>query len=371
MQRSLEKNHIKDPEIILLSLMSGLTGEKTSESIRELEILAKKFQQNEFVYGSLNQDLGTYEEYREGLLGDTQGIQFVEAFESILYRYGHRRLARDLIEPSWSSDPMIPFSMLRNNIVHKEQPKESLSKGAGLKKRNEVEKELLRQIPIYKRHRFRSNSRYLIRYLTFRELQRFYLDMIFSRMRYLFLEIGEKMKEEGLIEERDDIFFLEINEIEEYLKGGKKDLRFTAAFRRMKFRESPEKPGLYLRNSVDFNEISTGEVKSIKGNVIKGESVSAGIYKGKVKVIECIDSTCSISPGTVLVTKSIDPGQTQVFTQAGGLILEVGGVLSHGAILAREFGIPTVAQVNRATKIFYNGQEVLVDGSKGEIVISK
>jgi pyruvate,water dikinase len=105
--------------------------------------------------------------------------------------------------------------------------------------------------------------------------------------------------------------------------------------------------------------------------MIKGESVSAGSYKGRVKVIECIDSTCVISPGTVLVTKSVDPGQTQVFTQAGGLILEVGGVLSHGAILAREFGIPTVAQVNGATKIFYDGQEVLVDGTKGEVVISK
>ncbi len=234
-----------------------------------------------------------------------------------------------------------------------------------------AEKEILRQIPIYKRRRFKSNSRYLIRYLTFRELQRFYLDMIFSRMRYLFLAIGKKMKEENLIEERDDIFFLKINEIEDYLKGGKRDLRYTAAFRKMKFKESPEKPGLYLRDGVDFNEISTREAESIQGNVIKGESVSAGSYKGKVKVIDNIDSSTSILPGTVLVTKNIDPGQTQVFTSAGGLILEVGGVLSHGAILAREFGIPTVAQVNRATKIFYDGQEVVVDGTKGEVVISK
>jgi pyruvate,water dikinase len=126
-----------------------------------------------------------------------------------------------------------------------------------------------------------------------------------------------------------------------------------------------------MGDGVDFNEISTGDAESIQGNVIKGESVSAGGFKGKVRVIENIDSSCSISPGTVLVTKSIDPGQTQVFTQAGGLILEVGGVLSHGAILAREFGIPTVAQVSRATKIFHDGQEVMVDGTKGEVVISE
>ena len=160
-------------------------------------------------------------------------------------------------------------------------------------------------------------------------------------------------------------------EIEEYLKGGKINFRYAAAFRRMKFKENPEKPGLYLRNRVDFNEISPKEADHIMGNVVKGESVSVGTFKGKVKVIENIDSTSSVSPGMVLVTKSIDPGQTQVFTQAGGLILEVGGVLSHGAILAREFGIPTVAQVNRATKIFHDGQDVVVDGTKGEVIISK
>lgn len=368
MQRSLEKNHIRDPEIMLLALMSGLTGEKTSESIRELEILAKKYQQNEFVYDALKQEFGTYDEYRDKLLGNLRGRQFSEAFESILSRYGHRRLARDLIEPSWSSDPMIPFSMLRNNILHKKGT-QFVREGAVLKKRNEVEKELLKQIPIYKRRRFQSNCKYLIRYLAFRELQRFYLDMIFSRMRYLFLAIGEKMNEEGLIDERDDIFFLKIIEIEEYLKGDMKNLRYTAAFRKMKFKESPEKPGLYLRNGIDFNEISPSETGHIMGNVVKGEPVSVGTFRGKVKVIENIDSTSSVSPGIVLVTKSIDPGQTQVFTQAGGLILEVGGVLSHGAILAREFGIPTVAQVNRATKIFYDGQEVVVDGTKGEIVV--
>jgi pyruvate,water dikinase len=368
MQRLLEKNHIKDSDVMLLALMSGLTGEKTSESIRELEILARKYHQSGFVHDLLYQEFKTYEDYHDILLGNLQGRQFAEAFESILTRYGHRRLARDLIEPSWSSDPMIPFSMLRNNILHKEQT-QFVREGAVCKKRNEVEKELLRQIPIYKRRKFKSNSRYLIRYLAFRELQRFYLDMIFSRMRYLFLAIGEIMRNEGLIEEIDDVFFLKINEIENYLNGGRMNFRYASAFRRMKFKESPEKPGLYLRNGIDFNEISSKEEDHVMGNVVKGESVSVGTFKGKIKVIENIDSTSSVSPGMVLVTKSIDPGQTQVFTQAGGLILEVGGVLSHGAILAREFGIPTVAQVNRATKIFYDGQEVFVDGTKGEVVL--
>ncbi|UCE74008.1 MAG: hypothetical protein JSV56_13470, partial [Methanomassiliicoccales archaeon] len=368
-QRSLEKAHIEEPEAKLLALMSGLPNEKTSEGIRELQILAKKYKMDEQVHGALNPKLEEYGRYREELLRSTQGRRFTEAFESILFRYGHRRLARDLIESSWYEEPMIPFNMLRNMVLYQDQLKLFTAREIGATKRRKATDEILKQIPIYKRRRFKSNSRYLIRYLSFRELQRFYLDMILTRLRSLFLLVGERMAKEGFIEDSQDVFFLEINEIEEYLKGKKRNLRYIAAFRRMSFRENPEKPRLYLRNKVDFDELPSFEADHIYDNVIQGEAVSAGVYKGKVKVIEHIDSGSNILPGIVLVTKSIDPGQTQVFSSAGGMILEVGGVLSHGAILAREFGIPTVARVNRATDLFSDGQEVVVNGTKGEVVL--
>jgi pyruvate,water dikinase len=369
MQRSLNKNQIKEPDAKLLALMSGLPFEKTSEGIKELQILAQKYKQDGYVHEKIKPEWESYDKYRKELITELQGRQFIEAFESILSRYGHRRLARDLIEPSWHDEPLIPFNMLRNIILYTDKHELSTARKEGILKRKEALKEILEQIPIYKKRRFRSNSNYLIRYLAFRELQRFYLDMILSRMRSLFIVMGERMAQEGFIEHKHDIFFLTKGEIEEYLKGGTKDLKYTAAFRRMAFRESPEKPGLYLRNSVDFNTISSSETDHINGNVIRGEAVSPGVYKGKIKVIENIDSKTSILPGVVLVTKSIDPGQTQVFTSAGGLILEVGGILSHGAILAREFGIPTVAQVNKATDRFCDEQMVVVDGTKGEVVI--
>jgi pyruvate,water dikinase len=368
-QRSLEKNHIEDSEVKLLTLMSGLPNEKTSKGIKELQVLANKFKQDEHVNVILNRELEIYEIYREELARAPQGRRFAESFESILYRYGHRRLARDLIEPSWCDDPMILFNMLRNMVLYQDQHDLWTKRENSNLEREKVLNGILEEIPIYKRRRFRTNSQYLIRYLSFRELQRFYLDMILSRMRSLILVVGESMVKDGLLDEEHDIFFLEIDEIKDYLKGDKRNLRHIAAFRKMSFRENHQKPGLYMRNGVDFDVISSSDVKYSNGKVIKGQPVSSGTYKGKVKVIEKIDSSCSILPGIVLVTKSIDPGQTQVFTSAGGLILEVGGVLSHGAILAREFGIPTVAQVNKATNLFYDGQEVVVNGTKGEVVL--
>jgi pyruvate,water dikinase len=369
LQRFLEKNHITGADIKLLALMSGLPSEKTSKGIDELQILAYKYRQDKIVKDIINQNLESYQEYREKLAENTEGLKFTEAFESILSRYGHRRLARDIIHPSWKDEPTIPFTMVRNIILNEDLHNIIETREIGIKKRNEVSQQILKQIPIYKRRRFNSHSKYLLRYLSFRELQRFYLDMILSRMRVLILTIGEKMAEVGIIEDRNDIFFLTKDEIEGYLNGDNTNLGTKAAFRKMTFCESSTKPKLYLRNGVDFDTISSVDTDQTFGNKVRGESVSAGIFKGKVKVIEYIDSGSSILPGTVLVTKSIDPGQTQLFTSAGGLILEVGGVLSHGAILAREFGIPTVAQVKGATKRFRDGQEVVVDGTKGEVVL--
>ena len=292
----------------------------------------------------------------------------MESFESILSRYGHRRLSRDLIEPSWLDDPMIPFTILINLVL---EPIPHSAKIRGIKKRQKAFLEILDSIPIYKRPRFKIQSSYLVRYVAFREFQRFYLDMILSKMRSVLLTVGNIMVTDGIIDERDDIFFLEIGEIESYLRGSNNDLTSIAALRRLTFRESDDKPGLYLRNGVDFNSIFSSDDEEVDGRVIKGQPVSVGSFRGKIKVIANIDSSSVISPGEVLVTRSIDPGQSQAFSLAGGLVLEVGGILSHGAILAREFGIPTVAQVNNATERFHDGQDVVVNGTKGEVVLVK
>lgn len=369
MQRFLERARIKDPGTRLLSLMSGLPKNRTVEGIEELRILSRKFKDDGDVRRILRKDRRTYHGYRKELARMEKGIRFIEAFESILSRFGHRRLARDLIAPSWSDEPMIPFIMLKNMMLGTGRNDSSAATTHGTRERKRAQSDILGTIPMYKRPLFEFLSRHLVRYVAFRELQRFYLDMILSRMRSLFLAMGDKMAKEGTIENGDDIFFLEMGEIEGYLKAGKDDLRTMAALRRLTFRESEDKPGLYLRNGVDFDSIHPLSEVQGEGRVIKGESVSGGSFRGKIRVIKNIDSCSNISAGEVLVTKSIDPGQTQAFSLAGALILEVGGVLSHGAILAREFGIPTVAQVSKATERFSDGQEVVVNGTKGEVVL--
>jgi pyruvate,water dikinase len=207
MLRFLESNRINDPGAKLLALMSGLPKNRTMDGIEELHILSKKFKRDNEVRRILRKDEKTYDGNRKELKEIKQGRQFIEAFESILSRYGHRRLARDLIEPSWSDEPMIPFIMLKNMLLATSRHDLLATKAHGMRERKRAKREILDWIPIFKRPMFKFLSRYLVRYVAFRELQRFYLDMILSRMRLLFLAMGDRMVEDGIIEDKKDIFF--------------------------------------------------------------------------------------------------------------------------------------------------------------------
>jgi pyruvate,water dikinase len=99
-----------------------------------------------------------------------------------------------------------------------------------------------------------------------------------------------------------------------------------------------------------------------------GNAVSPGVVEGAVHVIRDPQLE-ALSPGEILVAEFTDPGWTPLFINAGGLVLEVGGALTHGAVVAREYGIPAIVGVRGATSALQTGQEVRVDGSRGVVEI--
>ena len=108
-----------------------------------------------------------------------------------------------------------------------------------------------------------------------------------------------------------------------------------------------------------------------EANTVKiiGTSASPGISTGLVRVVDSINELSEVETGEILVTSNTDPGWTPVFSKLGGLIIETGGILSHGAIVSREYGIPAVTAVKNAKQIFKTGQKVTVDGNDGIIYI--
>jgi pyruvate,water dikinase len=363
----LENNGIEAECLPLL--MTGLEDNKTLEATRELKNLADIIRQEPRIKEIIGMGLSDYSSFRAALMEVPRGDYMIEYFESILTRYGHRRLSRDLISPSWTDDPMIPFGIVRDLVCQGEQ--RPVVAGPGHEDRRlAVQEDIESRLPVIKRRYFRTLSRYLARYTAFRELQRFYLDMILSRLRDLISEISTRMLDDDILKDTDDVHFLDMEDLLTYLKGrAQQGLQEKALFNRLTYENHEGSPGLFLRAGVDFNSVHEEEKVMITGQTINGQSISPGVYSGKVQVILDIDRDVKIGRGDIIVTRCLDPGQTHFLMMAGALILEVGGMLSHGAILARELGIPTVAQVSEATTLFKNGQSVVVNGTVGTVSI--
>ena len=100
---------------------------------------------------------------------------------------------------------------------------------------------------------------------------------------------------------------------------------------------------------------------------LKGTPVSSGTIRGRARIVQTIQEAMSLKPDNILVTTATDPGWTPIFPLVGGIVLEIGGQLSHGAIIAREYGIPAVVNVPGAMHLIQDEQMIEVDGSNGVI----
>ena len=376
----LEKNKINKRNLSIL--ISGLNVNKTFDASMELKELAE-FIQVECCKATIRLfeiDHDDYPSYRRDLEKTLDGERIVDYFEVILKKFGHRRLSRDLLNPCWSEEPMIPFSILRRLVISTcghTKITNTISNKISIKNRLSIEQEIRKKIPIRKRWIFGLLSKYMIRYIAFRELQRFYLDMILSKLRCLILEISSRMLKEGIINDSNDIFYLDFQDVNDYLLGVfLLNLAKKAEFNKISFEKNQITPGRYMRLGVDFDSISSSKcLAQVNHNgireIMKGQPISNGCFSGKVQVIENVNDEVEIERNDIVITKCLDPGQTHIFLLAGALVIEVGGLLSHGTILAREFNLPTVGSIKNATKIFKNGQNITVNGTRGEIIIDQ
>ncbi len=111
------------------------------------------------------------------------------------------------------------------------------------------------------------------------------------------------------------------------------------------------------------------EEETTAGRVLIGLAASRGTVTGVARVVLSPQGASAIQPGEILVTRATDPGWTPVFSIIGGIVLEIGGALSHGAIVAREYGLPAVTNIPQATQLIHDGQTITVDGGTGRVLL--
>jgi pyruvate,water dikinase len=204
-----------------------------------------------------------------------------------------------------------------------------------------------------------------------RELPKFYIVMVLAEMHRQLMAVGAELAGNGTVAAAGDVFFLDFDELRVGLRGA--DLKGIVAGRRRLYDVELRRrrvPRLLLSDGTDVEAAmmaaASGLPRTAAPDRLSGTPASAGTASGKVRVV--MDPIgAHLEPGEILVAPSTDPGWTPLFMTAGALVMEMGGVISHGAVVAREYGIPAVVGVADATVRLRDGQTVTVDGAAGTV----
>jgi len=126
---------------------------------------------------------------------------------------------------------------------------------------------------------------------------------------------------------------------------------------------------MFLQGDREFESVPDEKegAESVEEQVLKGVAASSGKARGVARVVHSMSELKRVKPGDILVTNSTDPGWTPVFLLIRGLVLETGGILAHGTVLSREYGLPAVTSVSNATRLIGDGALIEIDGSRGTI----
>ena len=351
---------LKDDGSIYAGLMAGLEDNKTIETNKgfsDLGVVLRNDPDTRYKAGSMDAH-----EFIEWL--QTSSVPFKDAYNKFIKEFGHRSGTRELNALRWSEDPEYVIGMAIQMCDSGVDLRAEFEKG--IERREETERQVRKELGFFKRKLMFTVLKLARTYLIFRENQRFYLDHMMYRNRLIFLEQGRRLLEKGLIDDREDIFFLEDTEAIALLRGDDiGNIRNIIAPRKAEFMKYRDRlPPKFLLNGVDFDDEPLSH-----GAVLVGAASSPGTYRGKVRVIMDVRDLGQVEKGEILVTSNTDPGWTVVFSKLGGLITETGGILCHGAVISREYRIPAVTAVKSATTVLHTGDLVSVDGSKGEVAI--
>jgi pyruvate,water dikinase len=212
--------------------------------------------------------------------------------------------------------------------------------------------------------------RRLCRFFALREANRHHLMYYSLAIRTLLIRLGERLVERGWLLQVDDIFFLTIEDRADLLAGGTGDWKAVIKARRA---ERERNAAIEVPDSIrdwDTAGPRTAPSHGSEGSgILSGTPIGVGKVTGLARVIRSVQDWSKVMPGEILVVSVIDPGLAPLFGLAGGLIAEMGGTLSHGAIIAREYGLPTVANVEGAMTRLADGQHITVDGGAGIVCI--
>jgi pyruvate,water dikinase len=297
---------------------------------------------------------------------------FLHAFDRYLEDYGHRAVGEsDVMAPRLADNPESILAILRAQLISAAPSRETI-RARQDKTKSAALDQITRRIG-WRLDRwtiFLWCYRRLCRFFALREANRHHLMYYSTAIRTLLLRLGELLVERGQLNQRDDIFLLTINDRADLLTGRTQDWKAVINARRT---ERERNATIDVPDTIhDWETASEQTVTfdtSKENDTLSGTSISVGTVTGPVRIIRSVADWSTVMPGEILVVSVIDPGLAPLFGLAGGLIAEMGGTLSHGAIIAREYGLPTIANVEGAMARLSDAMQVTIDAGSGTIRI--
>ncbi|QWH18271.1 phosphoenolpyruvate synthase [Bacillus mycoides] len=296
-----------------------------------------------------------------------------DAIYAFLNKYGMRCSGEiDITKTRWSEKPTTIIPMILNNIRDFEIGAGKWKFEAGLQEALKKEEELLERLQhlpdgkqkIEETKRMIRNIRNFIGY---REYPKYGMINRYFIYKQAILKEAEQLVQKSVIHEIEDIYYLTFEELHEVVRTNKLDYEVIHKRKNeYKLYEKLTPPRVITSDG----EIITGKYKreNLPAEAIIGLPVSSGVIEGRARVILNMEDA-NLEDGDILVTAFTDPGWTPLFVSIKGLVTEVGGLMTHGAVIAREYGLPAVVGVENATKLIKDGQRIRVHGTEGYIEI--
>jgi pyruvate,water dikinase len=346
-----------------LNVVDGLLAGCETKTVvvnRELHELARLAARTPLLAGALVAQ-GARAVWEQGRLAEFPA--FAARFGRFLDDHGHREMDMDYYHPTWSGQPWVVLDAV--TLILKGGAEEDPAEAARCQRLRHAETELqfLGEVPEDLRFFFRELVRLARTYTALDDLEHYQTTRLNPVCRRLALALGRHLRQRGILDAPEDVFFLHKNDLEELVKAwpdvDADEHRRRAAQAKASYEASKRKAPPWV--------LDGGEPAGAEGECLRGLPGSPGRVTGPCFLVTRPEDFGRFPKGAVLVAPTTNPAWTPLFYSAGGLVTESGGPLSHGAVTAREMRLPAVMSVRGVMRLLHDGQVVTVDGTQGVV----
>ena len=357
-------------------LLRGLPGNVTTDMDLQVGDLADRARAHPELVVLLRGDgVGmAWPTLRERIAQVAGGNDFLVELDAFLARYGDRAMSEiDVSRPRWREDPTALLRAIAGGLASGESGSHRRRHAAQVEIGEAAQRTLVAAASRGPGGRLRGRlierlCRVVRAGLGLREHPKFMLVRIFGALRTTVLGVGETLVARGQLTSRDEVFHFGFEELLTALSQPSQDLRTEAAHRAAELLRARGRRPPFVLSSEGETPTLTPSRADLPAGALPGTAASGGVVEGVARLVRDPEREV-LHAGEILVAAFTDPGWTPLFVHAAGVVTEVGGLMTHGAVVAREYGIPAVVSVAGALDKLRSGQRIRVDGTRGFVQI--